>query len=1266
MKKVISTILAAIMLVSVCAGLAPALPESVFPDPVEGAAVVYDGAVVRGLAVGASAGDLAAQFGDGVTVSSPSGDVLSDGDAIGTGYTARCSDAFAAIAVYGDLTGDAKANARDVIALMERVVSGGKIADGDAAALAADVVPDEALNARDVIALMKYLVGFDVTLGERFFAVETAALAADAEDETLDLFFEDSLQKESNTSAVRTDERTFVMKLARNEKESCQAILFSEAGHAGLNASLTPFTNGKGETLETTLLYEDYITLTQSKMVIPDRLPPIEAIGSFKINANERQGLYVEVGAGENASAGLYRARLDVTDAAGKVVKTAYVYADVWDFALPIESHVKTAVGLGLYDGYNRRVKYSEKDPTEIYIEYYEYFLGNRINPWSLPYDPADERADRWMNDPRVNTFLVGGGYAGGVYDNGLCDGRVDEDKVAAIYEKLKDDPELMKKTLFYFTDEPGVYWDKDEIVQMIETKSTLDRVFPGATIIVPTHVNFWQDQGNAHYGHRDVLDLVAEYATAPCPKIDLFMPRSYYTQSVPPTYQPTYENGYWEIDNTTEIIDTYGTIFDRLADWKSRGHETWWYNVTAEADSPFVNVSLGIPNMQNRMLWWLGEKYDIDGWLLWATTEWTSKKRSKLDDKNGCLVYPGDDFGVDGPIACQRTGVIRDGLEDTEYLLLAKELLGEDKANEYIDSLVTNVYTFETDSAVFAALRERLGDEIEYATVHFDVDERAQKATYEDATLDLFFEDSLQKESNTSSVRTDERTFVMKLARNEKESCQAILFSEAGHEGLSAKLSAFENCDGEKLETTLLYEDYITLKTSKAVIPDRLPPIEAIGSFGINAGERQGLYVEVSAGENASAGLYRARLDVTDADGKVVKTAYVYAKVWDFAIPVESHVKTAVGLGYYATYDRRARGSAKDMREVYLGYYEYFLNNRVNPWNMPYAPWDERADEWMDDPRVNTFLVGGGYGGDVYSPAATDADIAATYEKLSQNPEWMKKALFYYTDEPGVYWDQEEVNKTANLISVRAKLDRLFPGARIIVPAHINFWQDQGLANAGHRVMLDIVGEYATVPCPKIDIFVPRDDWKPGMQPNYDHGYWEIDETTEVEDTYGTVFDMLARWKAAGNETWWYNVTDYGDEDHKMVNVSLGDPGMQIRMLWWLGEKYDMEGWLLWTVCEWTSKKRSSIEDKNGVLVYPGDDFGLDDPIACQRTGIVRDGIEDVEYLYLARDLLGEEYVNECVDALVTDVLRYETDSAVFAALRDRLGDAIEAATKG
>ena len=627
--------------------------------------------------------------------------------------------------VMGDANGDGNINARDVIAVLLSIVGG-----YDIDASAADVVPDEVINARDAVRLMQYLVGHDVPLGD--YKVDTEPQTAEAEDSSIDLVFVDSIAKNSPTASV-SGEPTFVMSLARNEKESCQVELVDSVGHTGLTASLTPFKNGRGETLESQLLYEDYIKIvskndgrTQIGDLIPDRLPPIEAIGAFKIDAGKLQGLYIEAAADENARPGLYRARLDIADANGDVIKTAFVYAKVWDFAIPKYSTIKSAIGMGFMDGWNRRTKTSTDDAVAHYIRYYEYLLDNRLNAWCMPYNPSDDRADEWMSDPRVNTFLVAGGYAGDAYNNGMCGGAVDEEAVSAIYEKIKDNEDWMSKALFYMTDEPGVYWEShDKIGELQSQKAALDRCFPGARIVIPFHVNFWQDQATAQglpgfmHEHKDVFYYMENFSTVLCPCARLFLSWEQADMvSALPDNDVIYARGYYPnllYGRDTEVEDTYGPMTDRVEAFRNKGGEVWWYTANTPRP-PMANISQRSTGMMNRVMFWLQFDLGADGYLYWASEDWPSKKRNSIGEDGGVLVYPGDDFGIDGPVACQRTGIARDGLEDIEYLKMAKELLGEEFAESILRRVVTDMVTFADDSAVLAEAREALGEALEAA----------------------------------------------------------------------------------------------------------------------------------------------------------------------------------------------------------------------------------------------------------------------------------------------------------------------------------------------------------------------------------------------------------------------------------------------------------------------------------------------------------------------------------------------------------------------
>ena len=761
MKKALSLLLAAAFVMSLGAVFAPAASaDAALPAVRPEAEIAVRDGYLLGLPFGASAADIASFFVDGVHIIDNSGADRGGADMPATGWNVASGAAHARIVVYGDVNCDAKVNARDALDTMRSIVSGG--AFSDEIKLAADVDPDGAVNAADVVRLMRRIVGWDVTLGERFFSVVTDKKTAPAEDAKLALFFTNSLekfsQKDENNIEVAlknsvdygreapkasdfANEHTFEMKLARNEKESCQVQLYAETEHKNLSASLTPFVNGKGETLDGQLLFVEYMKLMETGgtlkgtgeftgATVPDALPPMPE--SFSIAAGERQALYIEVSASEDTPAGLYRATLDVTNEAGEVVKTALVYANVWDFTLPVESHVKTAIGMGIWNIVSRMGKNDDKGENghNLYIQYYEYLLDNRVNAWCLPYNPIDERADRWMDDPRVNTFLVAGGYNGDVYNNGPCGDAVDTETVSLIYDKLKDNETWMKKQMFYMTDEPGIIWvgdewgGQDKLHQAEAVYNDLLTAFPGARINIPVAKDFLQDLYDAYttvetgvfheggdrwgWGHVDTLDVCARFSNVMCPCIDILtepaLPYEQFNAYADTNYQ-----------YTTEHERLYGKMTDRLDAWRAEGKEIWWYTANSPKP-PMANIGQRYTGLQNRVMFWEMYKYDIEGFLYWSATEWSAMKRRYLDISAGVIVYAGSDFGTTGFVACQRTGIMRDGIEDVEYLHLAKDLLGDEWVDALVSRVVRTLTDYETDDAAMLAVRNELGDAIEAA----------------------------------------------------------------------------------------------------------------------------------------------------------------------------------------------------------------------------------------------------------------------------------------------------------------------------------------------------------------------------------------------------------------------------------------------------------------------------------------------------------------------------------------------------------------------
>jgi len=128
----------------------------------------------------------------------------------------------------------------------------------------------------------------------------------------------------------------------------------------------------------------------------------------------------------------------------------------------------------------------------------------------------------------------------------------------------------------------------------------------------------------------------------------------------------------------------------------KRAGKEIWWYSYTNASVRKNPSFVIDKPHVDSRVWGWMMEEWNVDGLLNWgfnrwgkATTGsgWRDPYRDPLSFSRGrlrsngctCLVYPGyyPRYGLDDPTAAPcsslRLEMLRDGLEEREYLRLAK-----------------------------------------------------------------------------------------------------------------------------------------------------------------------------------------------------------------------------------------------------------------------------------------------------------------------------------------------------------------------------------------------------------------------------------------------------------------------------------------------------------------------------------------------------------------------------------------------------------------
>lgn len=162
---------------------------------------------------------------------------------------------------------------------------------------------------------------------------------------------------------------------------------------------------------------------------------------------------------------------------------------------------------------------------------------------------------------------------------------------------------------------------------------------------------------------------------------------------------------------------------------YRSLGKELWLYVATPSPPRPALVVDY--PAMAHRILPWMCRKLGASGLLFWSVNFWRvdpwKDTNDFADDQNlaGTLYYP----GALGPVPSIRLAVLRDGIEDHDYLSLLEELVGRARARgigggalldeadaltQVPPELVQSPREFSRDPAALLARREAVAGMIE------------------------------------------------------------------------------------------------------------------------------------------------------------------------------------------------------------------------------------------------------------------------------------------------------------------------------------------------------------------------------------------------------------------------------------------------------------------------------------------------------------------------------------------------------------------------
>jgi hypothetical protein len=383
---------------------------------------------------------------------------------------------------------------------------------------------------------------------------------------------------------------------------------------------------------------------------------------------------------------------------------------------------------------------------------------------------------------------------------------------------------------------------------------------------------------------------------------------------------------------------------------------------------------------------------------------------------------------------------------------------------------------------------------------------------------------------------------------------------------------------------------------------PDPLPPL---GPFDLAAGRTQGIWFDIFVPEDATSGDYEGTVTV-EADGQPAVRLPLRLTVWDFALPVERHLRVVYDLGL--------RGEEGDDPKVLRQWLHFLAEHRISADSvcpLPVFSLDEQGQVRMDARRFD--------------------EMAPYYfDELHMNWSYMPTTFY------GVQWAQplrpfmglqphtpeyEKAFKSAFKLFVDHVTERGWRDKFIYYLSDEPFFQPQVVKDL--RYMIGLAREVAP------DVLIFASTWDHCSDLDGYLSLWGIGQ-------YGgfPVEIMQERLKA-------------GD---KLVFTTDGQQALDTpylateRLLPAYCFKYGVMGYEFWGVSRWAMDvwerswenfHRQTDDEKvhywfrypngDGYLAYPGEKVGVDGPVPSLRLKGVREGSEDYEYYIILQNAIGD-----------------------------------------
>ena len=466
---------------------------------------------------------------------------------------------------------------------------------------------------------------------------------------------------------------------------------------------------------------------------------------------------------------------------------------------------------------------------------------------------------------------------------------------------------------------------------------------------------------------------------------------------------------------------------------------------------------------------------------------------------------------------------------------------------------------------------------------------------------------------------------------------------------------------------------------------PDALPPLDK--PLDVPAGRNQPLWVLVHVPKDAKPGDYSGRLTLKAEGWSAAVPLRLH--VWNFALPERNHIETAWGMSPGNIFRYHNLKTDADRRRVLAMYFQNFADHRISPQNptpldpirvkflpeanppraeLDFSAFDAEMTRVIDKFHFTNFVLPvegmgwgnyenrnepkiGNFGEQTPQYQAMFASYVKQLESHLREKGWLKMAYVYWFDEP----------EARDYAFVQAGVDRLkkyAPGLQTFITKH--------------ELQKDWKGT--------IDIWCP-------LTPFYNH-------------------HVAQERRTRGERYWWYVCCG---PHAPYCTLFIDHPATDLRVWLWQTWQRNIVGALVWESTYWTARPdvaqniyrdpmtyvEGTRPEENkywgngdGRFLYPplatatpglsGDKPVIEPPVSSIRWEMLREGIEDYEFLWMLRDLINKqrssltaeqvqsyESLLEVPESISRNVTSFTTDPAPIYARRAAVAEAIEQLSK-